>query len=139
MRCETHQWRQVHYDVIRLMRAKQHGGQKRQENISIGPAMLDLVHRMLALPRPEESTHVFTNHEGNPYTEEGCTSGWQRAMVDAIESKVISHRFTFHDLRVYYTTQQKERFGALPELHASTANTARVYDRSKVAKRKSLG
>ena len=74
-----------------------------------------------------------------PLTKSGFTTGWQRAMVEALESKVISRRFTFHDLRAYYTTQHKARYGALPELHASSATTARFYDRSKVSKRQSLG
>jgi len=30
-------------------------------------------------------------------------------MVEALETKVISRRFTFHDLRAYYTTQHKAR------------------------------
>lgn len=125
--------------VVRLMRAKQHGGTKRQETIAMGPAMKDLAIRMLQLPRPETSLNVFVNQRGNPVTESGFTTGWQRAMVEALSLNIISRRFTFHDLRAYYTTQHKERFGALPELHASAATTARVYDRSKVAKRRSLG
>ena len=105
----------------------------------MGPAMRNLAVRLLALPRPDTSLHVFINQHGNPLTESGFTTGWQRAMVDAMEEGVIQRRFTFHDLRAYYTTQHKERYGALPELHASTATTARVYDRSKIAKRNSLG
>ena len=125
--------------VIRLMRAKQHGGSKRQETISMGPAMQDLVVRMLRLPRPDTSLHVFVNQKGNPVTESGFTTAWQRAMTEALSLNIISRRFTFHDLRAYYTTQYKERFGSLPELHADATTTARVYDRSKVAKRRSLG
>ncbi|QIL73286.1 site-specific integrase [Diaphorobacter sp. HDW4B] len=125
--------------VIRLMRAKQHGGSKRQETISMGPAMRDLAERMLRLPRPDTSLHVFVNQKGNPVKEAGFTTGWQRAMTEALDLNIISRRFTFHDLRAYYTTQHKERYGALPELHADATTTARVYDRSKVAKRRSLG
>jgi integrase len=120
---------------IRLMRAKQHGGTKRAENITMGPAMLDLAKRLLQLPRPETSLHVFINQHGSPLTESGFTTGWQRAMVEGLETKVISRRFAFHDLRAYYTTQHKARYGALPELHASSATTARVYERSKVSTR----
>ncbi len=124
--------------VIRLMRAKQHGGSKKVENIVMGPAMECLARRLLALPRPDTSMHVFLNQQGNPLTESGFTTGWQRAMVAALQEGVIQRRFTFHDLRAYYTTQFKEQHGNLPELHANTATTARVYDRSKIAKRASL-
>ena len=125
--------------MIRLVRAKQRGGKTRVENIAMGPEMLDLAHRLLALPRPETSLYVFINQLGNPITEAGFSAGWQRAMADALKEKVIERRFTFHDLRAYYTTQHKERYGALPELHENTATTARVYDRSKIIKRRSLG
>lgn len=124
--------------VIRLMRAKQHGGSKKVENIVMGPAMTDLAKRLLSLPRPDASLNVFINQQGNPLTESGFTTGWQRAMVEALDEGVIQRRFTFHDLRAYYTTQFKEQHGTLPELHANTATTARVYDRSKIAKRSSL-
>lgn len=124
--------------VIRLMRAKQHGGTKKVESIIMGPAMQALAMRLLALPRPDGSLHVFNNTLGNPLTESGFNTGWQRAMVEALEGGVVQRRFTFHDLRAYYTTQYKETHGTLPELHANATTTARVYDRSKVAKRSSL-
>ncbi|MEG1281247.1 MAG: tyrosine-type recombinase/integrase [Comamonas sp.] len=125
--------------VIRLMRAKQHEGGIKLESIKMGPAMESLAIRMLALPRPDSSLHIFINQRGNPLTESGFTTAWQRAMVDAVEANVIRKRFTFHDLRAYYTTQHKARYGVLPELHANPATTAKVYERTKVSKRQSLG
>lgn len=124
--------------VIRLMRAKQHLGATKAETIQMGPAMENLARRLIGMPRPESSLHVFNNTKGNPLTEANFLTGWQRAMVAALKEGVITRRFTFHDLRAYYTTQHKEKYGSLPELHANTATTARVYDRSKVAKRTSL-
>lgn len=32
-------------------------------------------------------------------------------MAQALEEKVINRRFTFHDLRAYYTTQHKAQYG----------------------------
>lgn len=125
--------------VIRLMRAKQHGGTKRTENIVITPAMEDLVSRLKALPRPENCLTVFTTRDGNAYTDSGFSSAWQRIMVEALAEKVIERRFTFHDLRAYYTTQHKAQYGDLPELHASQTTTAKVYDRSRISVRKGLG
>lgn len=125
--------------VIRLMRAKQHGGAKRVENVLISEAMESLVRRLRALPRPDNCLHVFVTRDGNPYTDTGFNSTWQRAMTKAIEDKVIASRFTFHDLRAYYTTQHKAQYGELPELHADTKTTAKVYDRSRVSVRKGLG
>lgn len=125
-------------EVIRLMRAKQHGGAKRVENVLISQAMEGLVRRLRALPRPEGCLHVFVTRDGNPYTDSGFSSTWQRAMTKALKDKVAPRRFTFHDLRAYYTTQHKAQYGALPELHADTNTTAKVYDRSRVSVRKGL-
>ncbi|WP_418116200.1 site-specific integrase [Variovorax sp. NFACC27] len=123
---------------IRLMRAKQHGGAKRVESITITAGMEDLVRRLRALPRPEECLHVFTTRDGNPYTDDGFASTWQRAMAKALEDKIIPRRFTFHDLRAYYTTQHKAQYGGLPELHADVKTTAKIYDRSRVSTRRGL-
>lgn len=125
--------------IIRLMRAKQHGGTKRVENVVISGLMEDLVRRLRALPRPDGCLHVFTTRDGNPYTDSGFSSTWQRAMNEAVEEKVIERRFTFHDLRAYYTTQHKAQYGALPELHSDAKTTAKVYDRSRISVRKGLG
>ena len=95
--------------------------------------------QLRAFPRPDGCLHVFVTRDGNPYTDSGFSSTWQRALVQAIEDKVISRRFTFHDLRAYYTTQHKAQYGALPELHADAKTTAKVYDRSRVSVRKGLG
>lgn len=125
--------------VIRLMRAKQHGGAKRAENVTISAGMEDLVRRLRALPRPDGCLHVFTTRDGNPYTDAGFSATWQRAITAALAEKIIARRFTFHDLRAYYTTQHKSQYGNLPELHADAKTTAKVYDRSRVSVRKGLG
>ena len=52
---------------------------------------------------------------------------------------MIIRRFTFHDLRAYHTTQHEARYGALPELYASSGTTTRVYNLLKVSERQPLG
>jgi hypothetical protein len=63
---------------------------------------------------------------------------WGKLMREAIAKKIISRRFTFHDLRAHYTTQHTERTGELPDLHQDKATTARVHERSKIARRNAL-
>jgi hypothetical protein len=58
--------------------------------------------------------------------------------ADALAEKVVSQRFTFHDLRAHYATQHKRALGALPDLHADPGTTARVYERSRESRRKAL-
>jgi hypothetical protein len=60
-------------------------------------------------------------------------------MAKALADKIIPRRFTFHDLRAYYTTQHKAQYGALPDLYADSKTTAKIYDRSRISERKGLG
>lgn len=56
----------------------------------------------------------------------------------ALKEKVIAKHFTFHDLRAYYVTRHKAERGALPSLHVNPATTARVYNRTRVVKRRGV-
>ncbi len=56
---------------------------------------------------------------------------FSRAMKNAVAEKIVTKRFTFHDLRAHYATQHKRKVGALPDLHADPGTTARVYERSQ--------
>lgn len=125
--------------IIRLFRAKQHFGKKKAENIIITPQLEGLIERMRKLERPDGCLTVFVTRDGNAYSEEGFSSMWQRVMTAAVREGIVSKRFTFHDLRAYYTTRHKAQYGSLPDIHASPATTAKVYDRSKIAVRKALG
>jgi integrase len=121
--------------VIRTIRAKQRGGKKEQivEVVQIGPELGALLDRLQALPRAADCLAVFTDRGGNAYGARAFKTLWGRVVLDAIEAKVLKkeQRFTFHDLRAYYATRHKKVLGALPDLHANPATTARVYDRSR--------
>lgn len=124
---------------IRVKRAKQRGRKRGEviEHIEITPLVSALLDRLEAI-RDNGCLHVFPTRSGTAYTQAGFKAMWQRLMLEAIKRKVIAHRFTFHDLRAYYATQHKITRGSLPDLHANPQTTARVYDRSKIVKRKAL-
>lgn len=124
--------------VICTQRVKLHDGRVKAEEIIIGPALHGLLERILALPCPEGSSHLFLTRDGNPYSDSAFQSTWQRAIVKARIEGVISSRFTFHDLRAYYATRHKAQYGDLPEMHARRATTDAVYDRSKRPARRSV-
>lgn len=131
-------WPQVSETEIRLMRAKQRAGAQKVEKIEISEAMANLLQRMRALASNPTTGVVFRNRAGNVYTYDGFATGWQKLMRQAVEAGVVARRFTFHDLRAYYVTRHKELRQSLPDIHASPTTTARVYERSGVAKRKAL-
>jgi integrase len=132
-------WPQVDEQIIRLQRAKQHGGRERRELIAVSEALRAVLARVKAQEGYNPMGAVFrAPRTGNPYSEAGFKAMWNRLMRDALKAKVIEQRFTFHDLRAHYTTYYRLKFGALPEMHADPATTARVYERSREARRQSL-
>jgi integrase len=126
--------------TIRIKRAKQRGKKRGEviEQIEITPRLAELLDRLQVLRTEKDCLYVFRNRFGNAYTSSGFKASWGKLMNEAIEQKVISRRFTFHDLRAYYVTQHKSERGTLPDLHANPATTARIYDRNKTVNRKGL-
>lgn len=126
--------------VVRLVRAKQRGKKKDTvvEHVSISPAMRQLLAEIRALGR--DCPYLFPTEDNNQYTARGFKTLWQRCVHAAIAAGVITaaDRFNFHALRRYYATMHKAAHGALPDLHANPAVTARVYDGTKLVNRKAL-
>lgn len=120
--------------VVRVQRGKQRGIVVWEE-IAIGGQMENLLDR---LDIDESKEWVFRNKFGNPYTASGFKAMWSKLMAQALAEKIVSKRFTFHDLRAYYATTHKEERGTLPDMHKNPATTARIYDRSKTVKRGAL-
>jgi integrase len=131
-------WSHIGETEIRLLRAKQRGGSEKAERVEISPAMSALLDKLRPLARDDRLGTVFLNRQGNPYTSMGFAAMWGKLMREALGLKIIERRFTFHDLRAHYTTRHKVVHGDLPDLHTNTATTARVYERSKMSRRKAL-
>ncbi len=130
-------WPQIDGQVVRLMRAKQHDRRQKRELVGLSDSLRAVIDRMR--PDSEPTGWVFrAPRTGNPYSEAGFKAMWARLMARAVTDKVIEQRFTFHDLRAHYATYFKLRHGALPDLHASQATTAAVYERSGQARRQAL-
>lgn len=139
-------WPQVDRDtgVIRVKRAKQRGKKRGEvvDVIEISNALGRLLDRLTVLreQRGADCLYVFPTRDNNAYSARGFKTLWQRCVIDAIEAKALNAgaRFTFHDLRAYYATVHKRTTGSLPDMHANPGVTARVYDRNKEVKRRSL-
>lgn len=122
---------------VRIERAKQRLGVKKVDRIAVSDALAALRARLLAFQTSPMGA-VFPNRRGNVYTADGFATMWQRLMTAAIRAGEVKQRFNFHALRAYYATQHKTDTGALPDMHASPTTTAKIYERSKVGRRKSL-
>jgi integrase len=131
-------WPQWNDADVRLRRAKQRGGAEKVERVEASPALQALRAELQALATNPTMGAVFPNRQGNPYTSSGFAAMWGKLMREATAKGIVARRFTFHDLRAYYVTEHKRTTGALPDTHASPTTTARVYERSREARRKAL-
>jgi integrase len=124
---------QVRDGEARLDRAKQRGGEM-TDVIDLSPEAI----RLLDMSRKPGCEYLFPSRFGRPYSEQGFKAMFSRAKGEARKAGVITQNFTFHDLRRVFTTEHKQRFGALPDLHKDPGTTARVYDGNKESRRRSL-
>lgn len=127
---------------VRVKRAKQRGRKRGEviEQIEITPQMTALLARL----------KVVRNQQDKGLSLRLSDALWHRVHAVRIQGDVAKAdgrggqeegdraSIHLHDLRAYYVTQHKAERGALPDLHANAATTARVYDRSKIVRRRAL-
>lgn len=138
-------WTQWTEADCRMRRAKQRDDDAPVfEVIANSPELLDLRTRMLAISGSKKAGPVFPSARGGAYQERAFKSAWSRLMADATDASAgppvlwPAQRFTFHDLRAFYTTEHKRRTGVLPDLHKNPETTARVYDRTREVQRRAI-
>jgi integrase len=131
-------WPQVEGDELCLKRAKQRDGNEILEAIPISELLKDLLGRLRTLAKDDRNGWVFPNSDGNAYTAQAFKLGFARLKQAARKAGKLEKNFTMHDLRSYYVTQYKAKFGNLPELHTDPSTTARIYLSSKLVRRNTL-
>lgn len=131
-------WPQVGGTELRMMRAKQHNGNEVVEVIPMSPMLEDLFGRLRPLAKNSRLGWVFPNAKGSAYTAQAFKLGFARLKAAARKAGKLEKNFTMHDLRSYYVTTYKAKFGSFPEIHADPGTTARIYDSSKTVNRKTL-
>jgi integrase len=124
-------------DGIHVVDCKTKAGQpERTYLVSWSPLLRELVQEALNMKRSKASGYIFATLDGQPYTDSGFKTMWNRVMHDYAKAGGVW--FTTHDLRAYYVTEKGEK-GENPETHKNPATTKRVYDRTRVVKVKPLG
>jgi len=63
------------------------------------PTLHEAYRNVRQIKRPVNGLYLFTTRKGQPYTDSGFSSIWQRKMKAAFEAGVIKERFRDHDLR----------------------------------------
>lgn len=130
-------WTQISGSEIRLMRAKQHGAEV-TEVIQMDGMIADLIGRLRSLAKDDRHGWIFPNARGNAYTAQAFKLGFARLKAAARKDGKLPKNFTMHDLRHYFVTAYKQKNKVLPELHADSATTSRIYDDSKEVNRRGL-
>lgn len=95
-------------DLLRIRRSDigddgilvKQGKGSRKLLITWTPALAAVVEQAGTLPRAGViSTYLVSQANGQPYTEDGFRTAWQRHIVKCFDKGLISERFTFHDIR----------------------------------------
>ena len=92
------------------------------------------VESIKGLRRPVRSLHLFTTQDGQPFTQKGFNSAWQRAMGKAVQMGLA--RFTEHDLRAKVVTDARNEGLDAQRLagHKNSAMTDRYVKSRQVEK-----
>lgn len=102
--------------------------------IEWSPMLQQVVAEARAIPRRVTrigERYLFPNHDGQPYSDSGFCTNWQRLMKAYVSAGGM--RFHAHDLRSLYVTKTLAA-GRDPETHANKATMERVYNRRKAIK-----
>ena len=92
----------------------------------------EAVRNIRQLDRPVTGMHLFTTRKGQPYSDGGFLSIWQRKMRKAIKDGIIKERFWDHDIRAK-TGSDSINLQQASELlaHADKKITERYYRRKE--------
>jgi integrase len=95
---------------------------------------LNFKHRRAKNRPPLVSGYLFHNRDGEPYTDDGFKTNWQKLMrAYAPDGPKSPEWFRAHDLRALYVSEMLGQ-GRDPNTHQNEATMRRVYDRRKVRK-----
>lgn len=79
------------------------------------------------------SIYLFPTRTGQPYTESGFQSNWQRTINKALKENIIQERFHFHDFKAKFVSDHKDIENASKAAgHSSVAFTNKVYNRKPI-------
>lgn len=104
-------------DLLRLRRdavtgdglALRQGKTRRRLVISWTPALRWLIERAGELPEQgRASLFIVCQANGQPYSESGFQTAWQKHIRKCFDDGLIAERFTFHDLRAKAGTDAKD-------------------------------
>jgi integrase len=98
--------------------------------VGLSPALEDVLLRARRLLPHLPREYVLRTRTGKPYTSEGFRAVWQRTMRKAMRLKLLTERFTVHDLRAKSVSDSESLEKAMERAgHTSMAMTRGVYDR----------
>jgi integrase len=79
----------------------------------------------------EISGYLFTTMKGQPYSDSGFSSIWQRKMRKAIDEEIITERFRDHDIRAKTGSDTNLQHASELLTHSDKKTTLRHYQRKE--------
>jgi len=117
---------------IELTQSKTFGRTHKKYLIPWTPELVACIDKIMSIPRKIRGLHLFCNRKGQPYSSEGFSCLWQKAINKAIQQDLIKERFTFQDIRAKAASDSEDAEYASKLLgHANSAITKKVYMRKR--------
>lgn len=91
----------------------------------------EAVRNIRQLARPVTGMYLFTTRKGQPYSDSGFSSIWQRKMRKAIKDGIINERFRDHDIRAKTGSDTDLQHASELLAHADKKITERHYRRKE--------
>ena len=93
--------------------------------------LVEAVKNIRKLDRPVSGMYLFTTRIGQPYSDSGFSSIWQRKMRRAMEEGIIKERFRDHDIRAKTGSDTDLQHASELLTHADKKITERHYRRKE--------
>lgn len=99
--------------------------------VAMSPTLKEVIERARAMtPAIDIGGNVLRTREGVRYTSPGFKAMWQRTMNRALRKRIITERFTFHDIRAKCVSDSASLEAAFERAgHTSMQMTRSTYDR----------
>jgi len=94
---------------VEINKSRRLGGPVKKVLFEWTPELRRVVEEIRALPRPVRGMHLFCTRKGQPYSEDGFDSIWQRAARKLVAANPDFVRFQFNDIRHKAATDAERR------------------------------
>jgi integrase len=96
---------------VEINKSRRLGGPMKKVLFEWTPELRRIIESIRALPRPVRGMHLFCTRKGQPYSDDGFDSIWQRTVKKVVAKNPDFVRFRFNDIRHKAATHAEQEHG----------------------------